>query len=66
MDRDLGPQGHQRTWTLQPVHREGSAGTLVKEKRTYHQVFFLKLGNLELALFLVFLDGLLYALIESV
>lgn len=41
-------------------------GALAQDEGTYQQVFFLKLGNLELALVLVFLNGLLYALIEGV
>lgn len=51
---------------MQLLDSEGSSGTLAKEKGTYQQVLFLKLGDLELALVLVFQDGLLNALIESV
>ena len=61
MDIDSRPQGPPEDMDI-----AAPPGTLAEDKGTYQQVLFLKLGNLELAPVLVFQDGLLYALIESV
>lgn len=61
MDIDSRPRGPPEDRDIATL-----PGTLAQDKRTYQQVILLKLGHLELALVLVFLDGLLDALIEGV